>query len=64
MKPHNIFKQTCQVKCHSLRLLQFEIVIRSVTSLLANQYVESESRMCVNGHVFDVKVQTRLRHSI
>ena len=40
-----------------LRLSQFEIVIRSVTALLANQHVALEFEIYVNMHLINVKVQ-------
>ena len=47
-----------ETPCCSLKLLQIDIAVTSVTSLLANKRVALESEMCVNVHVMIcVKVQ-------
>ena len=45
--------------CRGLRLSRIEIVISSMTSLLANQLVVSESEMCVNVNSGQSAVMTR-----
>ena len=52
---YHYFVHTCQ--SYGLKLLRFEIAITSVTFLLANQHVASESEMCVSVNVISVKVQ-------